>query len=195
VIVGPAALARRLRPRVVAPTSVASLLADHEAAAAFRRLVEELFPADWRALWDAREEGADREAARVWAFSARVGAELFPVFECEQYAQVAFEVPVVRFGWSFDRYHDLSDRPGEHLLLALCAAPFTVDDGARLAVLDAAEALVGRELVARVPVAGFEPAVLHERLDGTPYTPAADFADWLFGQIRSDLAVSPMGRP
>jgi len=141
-----------------------------------------VFPDDWRTIWEARDGGGSRETARCWAFCARVGAELFPVLEGEDYGQVAFEVPLVRFGWSFDRYHDLDCPAGEQLLLALCAPPFAVDAGARLAVLDAAEARLGHELVAAIPPDGLMPEELHDRLDGTPYAAAAAFADWLFGR-------------
>jgi hypothetical protein len=56
----------------------------------------------------------------------------------------------------------------------------------RLAVLDAAEARLGRDLVAAISAGGLAPAELHARLDGTPYAAAAALADWLFGCIRSD---------
>ena len=117
----PAALGRSLRPRLAAPTAVARLLSDQDGVRAFRRIVEEVFPNGWREIWDARDEQGDRECARTWAFCTRVGAELFPVHEGEEYGQVAYEVPLVRFGWSFDRYHDLDCPEGEQLLLALCA--------------------------------------------------------------------------
>ena len=95
---------------------------------------------------------------------------------------------MLRLGWSFDRYHEPAGSPGEALLLALCAPPFLVEVGSRLAFLDAAEALVGRDLVAEIPEGGLEPADLHARIDGTPYEGATLFADWLCGQFRSDPA-------
>jgi hypothetical protein len=182
VSVSPTGLARRLRPVLVAPSALAALLGGREALQAFRRVVQEVFPDRWREIWDARERDGDREAARVWSFCARVEAELFPLWEGDAYEHVAFEVPVLRFGWSFDRYHEPVGSPGEALLLALCAPPFLVGAGARLAILDAAEALVGRELVAEVPEGGLEPEELHVRVDGTPYEGAGLFADWLWGQ-------------
>jgi hypothetical protein len=181
VSISPTALGRRLRPILVAPTALAALLGGREALQAFRRVVQEVFSEGWREIWDARERDGDREAARVWAFCARVESELFPLWEGEQYEHVAFEVPLLRLGWSFDRYHEPAGSPGEALLLALCSPPFAVDAGARLAFLDAAEALVGRDLVAEIPEGGLEPAELHARLDGTPYEGAGLFADWLCG--------------
>jgi hypothetical protein len=108
-----------------------------------------------------------------------------PDREGDQYDHVAFEVPFLRLGWSFDRYHEAAGSPGEALLLALCAPPFVADGGARLAFLDAAEALVGRALVAELPAGGLEPEALHARLDGTPYEGAALFGDWLHGRTEA----------
>ena len=42
----------------------------------------------------ARRPGERREQTRVAAFLDRVGAELFPVYELEEYEQVAGGVPV-----------------------------------------------------------------------------------------------------
>jgi hypothetical protein len=185
VIVSPTALGRLLRPALIAPTALAALLGGQEAFQLFRQLVRELFPDDWRDVLDAREAGGDREAARVWAFCRLVEERFFPVFEGDEYAHVAYEVPFVRNGWSFDRFHDLEVPPGELLLLALCAHPYALDAGARTALLDAAERLVTREILLQVPEGGVEPEELHRRLDGTPYAAAADFADWLWGATGS----------
>lgn len=114
------------------------------------------------------------------AFLDRVQAELFPVYEWEEYAQVVAGIPFVRNGWGYDRFHDLDLRPGELLLSALCASAY--DDTLRLPLLDAAEAHVPGALLARIPVGGLTPAVLHDRLDGTPYVALAEFADWQWGQ-------------
>ena len=40
----------------------------------------------------------------------------------EQYEQIAYEIPVTRFGWSLDRIHDLDMPFGELLLATLCGA-------------------------------------------------------------------------
>ena len=185
MIASPAALGRRLRPPLTAPTSVASLLRGQEAYRLFREVVRAVFPDAAEAILGAREESADREAARVWAFCRQVEAELFPIYEAESYEQVAYEIPFVRHGWSWDRFHELDLGGGELLLLVLCAEPFTVETGTRTALLDAAEQLVGRDALAGVPSGGFDPRQLRDALDGTPYLALADFADWLWAQTDS----------
>ena len=181
MIPSPSALGRLLRPAPIAPSSVAALLGGQEAYLEFRRIVRELFPDSWEEVFDAREAGADREAARVWAFCRKVETAYFPVYEGESYEQVAYEIPFVRFGYSYDRYHDFDCPFGELLLLALCPSPYIVDQGVRIALLDAAEARVPREVLTGIPENGVPPDELHARLDGTQFAPAADFADWLFG--------------
>ena len=85
--------------------------------------------------------------------------------------------------WNYERHHDLDLHPGELLLATLCAPAY--DDGARLALLDAAEQHVTRALLTVIPEGGFTPADLHARLDGTPYVAAAEFADWQWGQTET----------
>jgi hypothetical protein len=185
VIASPSALGRRLRPTLAAPTSVGQLLEGQDAYRHIRAVVHDLFPDAADEILAAREEGGGREAARVWAFCRKVEAELFPIHEGESYEQVAYDVPFVRNGWSWDRFHELDLRGGELLLLVLSAEPFTVETGTRTALLDAAERLVGRELVERVPPAAFDPKQLRAALDGTPYLGLADFADWLWAESDS----------
>ncbi|MCC6175642.1 MAG: hypothetical protein IT305_10095 [Chloroflexi bacterium] len=165
------------------PTSVAALLDGHAAQLEFRRIVEEIFPDTATEILATRRPGERREQARVAAFLNRVGAELFPVYEVEEYEQIVGGVPFIRNGWSYERHHDLDLHPGELLLSALCAPAY--DDGARLALLDAAEQHVTRVLLAAIPEGGFTPTDLHARLDGTPYVAAAEFADWHWGQTET----------
>jgi len=53
-----------------------------------------------------------------------------------------------------------------------------VFSGARVPLLDAVRRIVGEDLARRVPRAGWEPKVLHQMTDGTPYEGVGDFADW-----------------
>ena len=165
------------------PTSVAALLDGHAAQLEYRRIVEEIFPDAATEILAARRAGERREHARVAAFLDRVGAELFPVYEVEEYDQVIGGVPFVRSGWSYERHHDLDLQAGELLLSTLCAPAY--DDGARLALLDAAEQHVPHGLLAAIPEGGLTPTDLHTRLDSTPYFAVAEFADWQWGQTET----------
>jgi hypothetical protein len=162
------------------PTSVAALLDGHASQLAFRRIVEEVFPDAVAEIMAATHPGERREHARVAAFLDKVGGELFPIYEVEEYEQVAGGVPFVRNGFGYERWHDFELQAGELLITTLCAPAY--DDGARLALLDAAEQHVPRELLSAIPEGGLSPTDLHTRLDGTPYAAAADFADWQWGQ-------------
>jgi hypothetical protein len=165
------------------PTSVAALLDGHVAQLEFRRIVEEVFPDAAPEILAARRPGERREHARVAAFLDRLGAEMFPVYEVEEYDQLIVGVPFIRNGWSYERHHDLDLQAGELLLSTLCAPAY--DDGARLALLDAAEQHVPHGLLAAIPEGGLTPTDLHTRLDGTPYAAAAEFADWQWGQTET----------
>ncbi|MCC7368790.1 MAG: hypothetical protein IT306_10230 [Chloroflexi bacterium] len=183
MIVRPSALGQALRRVPVRPASVAALLDGYAAQLEFRRIVASLFPDEAEGILAARQPGATREQARVAAFLGRVQAEWLPVYELEEYAQVVAGIPFVRNGWGYDRVHDLDLRPGELLLSALCASAY--DDALRLPLLDAAEAHVPADLLARIPAGGLSPADLHARLDGTPYVALAEFADWQWGQTET----------
>lgn len=124
--------------------------------------------------------GGDRETGRVWAFCHHVGERYFPLYELEEYEQVAYDVPITRFGWSIERIHDLDMPVGELLLLSLCGDPYIFDSGLRVTILEAAERHVPRELLEAIPGDGLPPSELRARLEGTPYAAAADFAEWIF---------------
>jgi hypothetical protein len=79
---------------------------------------------------------------------------------------------------------------GELLLLGLCGDPYVLDRGLRVSVLEAAERHVPSELLAAIPRTGCRPSA-GARLEGTPYAAAAEFADWVFRDIGSDLATAP----
>ncbi len=179
------ALGEVLRRAPVAPSSVVDLLERHGAYLAFRQLVRDVFPEAEAEILAATGRDGDRESARVWAFLHKVEAEYFPVYEYDEYEQVLCGIPFVRNAWSYDRFHELDLSPGELLLFALCAQPYESGYDSRVALLDAAEAHVPGALLAELPAAGLTPAELHERLDGTPYGAAAEYADWLWGDTGS----------
>jgi len=93
------ALGRALRRTPVAPASVAALLEGHEGYLAFRAVVREVFPNAEAEILGATEPGDSRESARVWAFLHRVEAAYFPVYELDEYDQVACGIPFVRNAW------------------------------------------------------------------------------------------------
>jgi hypothetical protein len=188
VIVRPSALAALLRRTLVRPTSVVHLLDGVEAYAAFRAIVRELFPDAEAEILDARDQDAGRQTARVWAFCRKVEERYFPLYEAEEYEQLC-DVPFVRNAWSYERLHDPDLPPGMLLLLVLCMHPY--DAGTRIAALDAAEAHVPGVLLRELPPDGFDPGELLDRLAGTGFEAAADFAAWVFADIRSDLAALP----
>jgi hypothetical protein len=185
VIVSLQALGRAMRVTPLAPTSVAALLANHEAELTFRRIVREIFPEDGDEILAARHAGEHREHVRVWALLQRVEAEYFPVYELDEYDQVACGIPFVRNGWSYDRFHELEMRPGELLLFGLCAQPFAPGFDSRVPLVDACEAHVPQALLGEIPEGGFSPTELHGRLDGTRFAAAAEFADWLWAETGS----------
>jgi hypothetical protein len=182
VIPSLAALGRRLRRAPVSPASVAAVLAGHEAFLAFRQVVQELFPDAADEILAAGASVRERESARVWAFLRRVEEEFFPTYDLDEYEQVLAGIPFVRNGWSYERFHEVDLRTGELLLFALCAQPYDSGADTRVALLDAAEAHVPRELLLAIPEGGLSPAELHARLDDTPYAAAALYADWLWGE-------------
>lgn len=175
------ALGKFLRRTPIAPTSVAALLERHEIVLAFRTIVRQIVPEAEAEIWQARDTGGSRENARVWAFLRRVETGFFPVYELDEYEQVVCGIPFVRNAWDDERFHALDVPLGELLLMALCAFPFD-EDGLRIPVLDAAESLVPHDILRDIPERGFTPTELHERLDGTSWAAAADFADWVWGE-------------
>jgi hypothetical protein len=185
VIASLTALGRVLQRAPVAPTSVAALLEGHEGYLAFCGVVREVFPDAEAAILGATEPGDNRESARVWAFLQRVELEYFPVYELDEYDQVACSIPFVRNAWGYDRFHELDLRPGELLVFALCTQPYETGYDSRVPLLAAAEAHVPPVLLSEIPSGGFTPAELRERLAGTPYAAAAEYADWLWSETDS----------
>lgn len=171
-----------MRVAPLAPTSVAALLGNYEAELTFRRIVREIFPDDRDEILVTGRGREHQEHTRVWAFMQRVESTCFPVYELDEYDQVACGIPFVRNGWSYERLHELDMRPGELLLFALCAQPFAPGFDSRIPLLDACEALVPPTLLHDIPESGLSSAQLHEQLDDTPYAAAAGFADWVWGE-------------
>ncbi len=167
---------------MVRPRSVAAFLVGHESEREFCRIIHAILPHVEAEIWHADGHGLSREQARVRLFQRHVEAEHFPIYEVEEYDQVVWGIPFVRNGWPYEAFHDLDRRPGETLLLALSALPLGRDEGARVALLDAAATYVSRDDLARIPPGGFPPTALHACFDGTSCVAVAEFADWLWGE-------------
>lgn len=180
-LVGPLTLAKALRRTVVAPRSVARLLASHEALLQFHALVHDLFPDHAEAIWNAQLPGEPRETARVQAFVQRVQADLFPLYEGDEYDQLVWRIPFLRLGWNLEDYHDLERRQGELLLLTLCQAPVDV----RVPLLEWARDHVPHDVLRQIPDGGFPLDELHAAFDATSCAAVADFAAWLWGETGS----------
>lgn len=180
------ALGRWLRRVPITPTSIGTLLGGLDDYIEFRRIVRAVFPGAEAEILDVTpSDGADLETERCWAFMHKVEERFFPVYELESYEQVACGVPFVRFGWSYDRLHDLDKRPGELLLFVLCEQPYADGFDSRIPLLEAVAALLPHELVADIPRAGIHPDEHHKRLDDTPYAAAAEYCDWLWCQTNT----------
>jgi hypothetical protein len=150
---------------------------------AFRRLVRLSLPDQQATILDGGRAGPTREAERVWAFSSAFERNYFPIYECDELEQLMCCIPFVRFGWSYDDFHDLDLRTGTLLLRGLCAEQYEATIGARVPLLEAVEQLqVPRGLLQRLPPGGMDPRQLHAALDGSEYAAAAEFADWTWGQ-------------
>ena len=180
-LVGPLSLAKALRRTVVAPRSIAALLASHEALLQFHALVRDLFPDHAEAIWNAQLPNEPRETARVQAFVQRVQADLFPLYEGDEYDQLVWRIPFLRLGWNLEDYHDLERRQGDLLLLTLCQAPVDV----RVPLLEWARAHVPPDVLRQIPDGGFPLDDLHAAFDATSCVAVADFAAWLWGETGS----------
>lgn len=182
VVPRPTALGGWLRRLPVAPVALADALGGASVVTEFRRIVRAVLPDEAQAILAARQPDAGREASRVWAFMERI-QRLFPCYELDEYEQVVCGIPFWRDAWDDERLHDLDLPAGQLLLLALCQQPYELDS--RVSLLDACEAHVGRDVLLRIPGEGVHPRDLHARLDGTPFEPAALFADWVWGDTGS----------
>lgn len=178
-----AELAGKLR---MGPQSLHGLrraLENAEVVSDFRRLVHDFTPqAEARIL-------AGDEQEQVQAFLREFGRQTgIPLNDdIEEIEQLLFCMPIIVRGWSWDDYmewshHDVPDQ----VLLALVQSPFMDEDNAalveNLARLVRGEAYEAWRLATPT---GWEPAELHERLDGTRWEGVARFADWLWRETQT----------
>lgn len=176
----PARVLLRLAAGPVSAEDVSELLTDEYGYyGEFRRLVRAYLPGRVREVMGARDDQGWREGARVGVFVRAFTEEYFPIHEPFEYAGLVAGVPFIRLGWGEEELHEVGEPDGRLLLRAMCAPPEWHAD-TRLPVLDVLQGYVPAGLLARLPAGGVSREELHARLDGTPYEPAALFADWLW---------------
>lgn len=186
-LIGPCVLAQFLRRNPPGPLSLVRLIGHLDVELAFRELVRRLLPDQAEAILAGRYGRADAEAERAWAFCTSIESRYFPIYEYDEVEPLVYSIPFQRFGWSYDAFHGVDQRPGTLMLRALCAEPYDATMRARVPLLEAVEALgVPRVALRRVPHDGVSPTDLHAKLDGTRFAAVAEFADWTWGQ--TDLA-------
>jgi len=97
-------------------------------------------------------------------------------------AELVTRIPVWPQGMGYEAYHDFCNMPDPMtLLLTLIQNPWLDFGGdendARIALIEEAARLVGKEIAGKIPDDGWPPAELHRRLDGTKHAAVAAFAD------------------
>lgn len=117
--VAPTALAALIVCQPPDPGEVAATIGVYEAQIVFERLVRDLWPNGdtARTILDARRPEMRRETTRVWAFAERFADDYFPLYLCEEYAEIVGEVPFYRFGLTYDEVERWDGRTGHLLLL------------------------------------------------------------------------------
>ncbi|MDP2949631.1 MAG: hypothetical protein Q8P22_08855 [Chloroflexota bacterium] len=161
--------------------TVVEWLSQHDAYLAFVALVREFLPDQERAIL--REGGV---GVRVAAFANHFRDRYFELpghFEdgdAEQYADLTSGIPILPRGIGWEEYENLPDWASDYQVLAALCQNHMGSDHARIALLESCAQWIPKGLLARTGQ-GYSAELLHERLDGTRYAPAALMADWLNG--------------
>jgi len=168
-----------------APPSLEGLHAWFSQGEAYRdfvALVRQYLPQHETAIL--AEVGVER---RLAAFARHFEDRYFPLPDAfkdgwvEEYEQLTTYIPVISMGISYEDYHMLTDgwRLGYQLLFVLPTDPYEEwREGAKTALLESCAQHVSKETLERTGQ-GFSRELLHARLDGTRFEPAALAADWL----------------
>lgn len=170
-------LAQRLRSLGVPSLSV--LIARLEGAEEYEdfvALVREFLPERER---DILSETTPQ--AQVAAFASYFEDRYFPLDDSfkwgdiEGYGQLTGYIPVIPLGLSYDDYQFISSdwRGGFQLMTYLVESPFGDE---RVALAEACEEYVPRELIERVFESGLSPGQAHRVFDDTPYKALALWA-------------------
>jgi len=103
--------------------------------------------------------------------------DIFKMGDIDGYSDLTRGIPVIPRGLSYDDYHYAATeswRPGLQLMTYLVETPY--DDDARIALAEACEEYVPRELLEHVH-RGFNPGFLCCALNDTPYKALAKWAE------------------
>jgi len=135
---------------------------------------------------------------RVETFITLFSNQYFPIEECpfddEAMDWLVSSIPIHLSGLIWEDYHEFQNfRNGHQMLLALVSNPWVeeenmsgmIDDSdrhARVPLLEGVADIVGKGVASRIPKDGWPAKVLHELLDGTRFSGAAIFADWVCQQ-------------
>ena len=150
-------------------SSLLGLLVGTEQRNEFLELVREYMPDQ---LDEIRRLPGPVEA--VDAFIVVFSARYFPlddVHSDEGYEELLIGIPIPRLGIGWDDYHMIENyRPGVQAMMALIANPYgEFGEGARVPLLQAVGAKMGKSMAQRIPQGGFGFEELIRVLDGTPY--------------------------
>lgn len=151
-------------------------VANAEDAAAFRRLVAEFLPEREQ---DILHESTPQE--QIARFTSYFRDRYFPLEDIlESYGELTSRIPVPVMGFTYDDYHELPSefRESFQLMSYLIRNPFEGEMDVALA--EACEEHVPRELLQRVPENGLEPEEIHQLLNGTRYEGLAIWADMIW---------------
>lgn len=176
------ALADRL---TLGPPSIGALLdllEQSEYLQAFVELVREYLPENEKEIMLGVHD--ERVYRFVQLFSARYFELDYDMIDGgdDPMAELTWVIPVWPQGLGWEEYHEFDNMPDPmKLMLSLMENPW-VDFGgdekdARIALIEEAANLVGKEIAGKIPAEGWNPGELHRRLDGTKYEPVAAFAD------------------
>lgn len=158
-----------------------ALISDSESYADFLKLIDQFLP-------ERRQEimHEDTPPAQMALFASYFEDRYFPLEECfsigdmESYDEIAHHIPLTVLGLSWDDYHEIASgnyREGIQLMTYLVTHPF--DENPSVALAEACAELIPQELLGRAAEIQLEPGEAHRLLDGTQYSPLAEWADRL----------------
>lgn len=151
---------RLLQVRPPRLSVVVTLMDEVEDYQDFKRLIAEYVPEAEPEILQAGSTGD-----MIAAFARVFGQRYFPlsdslIYDAESFGDLLNFIPVEVFGWEDDDYHDIPTDTRQGVILSALLVDFEGEmgwegEGIRVTVLEAAEKIVSRELLARVPPRGY----------------------------------------